>query len=35
MRKSTSKRKQFKRLILLVLLTVALGACEVRKTVVQ
>ena len=31
MRKSTSKRKQFKRLILLVLLTVALGACGAKN----
>lgn len=31
MRKSTSKRKQFKRLILLILLTVALGACGAKN----
>ena len=32
MRRSTSKRKQFKRLIPLVLLTVALGACSMTNT---
>ena len=31
MRRSTSKRKQFKRLIPLVLLTVALGACGAKN----